>query len=304
MSNSPCCAYVRREFQLKYLGFADVHPHRFCFWQWRVPPLAVLVYRFILAAYTVFWIIYSSSFGSIVINDVKVSMYAFLTTWTYLVLTVYLVLHFLLSLFYICKHPRRLCSRLSSENHRRLFHELHVQPSLWTSSQEYDYVPGAEESQDVEFINNVTPGFFAKIVWILYNIASCASILVTIIFWSLLFPYMKLDGFELMLNVQLHAITSVIVLIENVISAVPIRLPHMFYTVLYGVAYLIFAGVYYAVDHRHILYPHVLDFSDPKSTAIVVTVTVLVILPLIQLFLFCLYKLRTWIFDKCCPEEL
>ena len=145
-----------------------------------------------------------------------------------------------------------------------------------------------------------------KIVWIMYNVASVACILVTIAFWSLIFPKIqdKLDGEGVLIQVQLHAITSVIVVVEHCISAIPIRLPHMVFTLIYGALYVIFAGCVYAADHRYVLYPRILDFRNPMNTAIVCVVTAFVGLPLIQLFLFALYKFRTWLFDKLCPEEL
>ena len=169
-------------------------------------------------------------------------------------------------------------------------------------------MPGSgEHAAEVEILNSQSPDFFMKIVWIMYNVASVACILVTIVFWSLIFPYIKLDdvgGDEVLINVQLHGITSVIVVIEHCVSAIPIRLPHVVFTLIYGMLYVIFAGCFYAADHRHVMYPNILDFSNPKNTAIVCVVTAFVGLPLIQLFLFALYKFRTWLFDKLCPEEL
>ena len=237
-------------------------------------------------------------------NDAEIPIYAFLTTWTYFVLTLYLTLHFLLCLLYACRRGGVMCRRLTSENHRHMFHELEVQPSLW-ASREYDAIPGTEPDEEViDEIRTIRLSWLTKLVWVLYNIASNACILVTLAFWILLYPGMHLSGEPLMTNIQLHGITSVIVLIEICITAVPIRLPHFIYTLLYGILYIVFSGIYYAVDHKHVLYPHVLDWSEPGRTAVVLVLAAFVALPLIQLFLFGISKLRLFIFDKCNPEQL
>ncbi|KAH3820772.1 protein rolling stone-like [Dreissena polymorpha] len=305
MSGSQCCGSVRRELQRKYFGFTEAHPARFCFWQWRVPPLAILLYRFCVAAYTMFWVIYTSrNTPDTKIQEHSISIMAFLTTWTYIVLTVYLVLHFIITCVHFLKSELGLLRRLTSENHRRLFHELQVQPSLW-GNQEYEYVPGTADGTDVELVITYSPNLLSKIVWILYNIASSASIMVTILFWALLFPYLPKEGDKyLLFNIQLHAVTSVIVILEHSLSAIPIRLQHAIFTLIYGLCYLTFAGIMYAVHHSNIFYPGVLDFSQPSRTAVMCVVVVFVVLPLIQLFLFGIYKFRMWLFDTCNPEEL
>lgn len=272
--------------------------------QWRVPLCVVLCYRFILAAYCVFWLIYTSHGATFLINGVEVSTFAFLTTWTYLVLTVYLLLHFLSCLFYACRRGGSCCGRMSSENHRHMFHELQVQPSLWAQN-EYEVIGGVLEDEEIDGeMRTITLNWLTKLVWVLYNVASSGCLMVTALFWIFLYPYMKdMSEAALMINIQLHAVTSVIILIEICVSAVPIRLLHYMYTLVYGIIYVIFSGIYYAVDHRHVLYP-ILDWGKPEPTVILLVVTAFVALPVIQLLLFLIYKVRLYIFDKCNPELL
>ncbi|XP_045166147.1 protein rolling stone-like [Mercenaria mercenaria] len=305
MSGSQCCGYVRQEFQLKRFGCSEAHPARFSYSQWRVPLEVVLLYRFIVAAYCIFWLIYTSRYGAVVVlNDTEIPMFAFLTTWTYFVLTVYLLLHFLSCLLYACRRGGAMCGRLSSENHRHIFHELQVQPSLW-ASREYDTIPGTDPDEVFsDEMRTIKLSWLTKLIWILYNIASNACILITLAFWILLYPGMEMSGKELMINIQLHGITSVIIMIEICISAVPIRLLHFVYTLAYGLLYYLFSGIYYAVDHKHVLYPHVLDWSEPGNTVIVMVLAAFIALPLVQLFLFGIYKFRLFIYDKCNPEQL
>lgn len=302
MSDHQCCGHVSRE--LKRFGFSEVHPARFSHSQWRVPLEVTLVYRFVVAAYCIFWLIYTSRYSAVVnLNDTDIPIFAFLTTWTYTVLTVYLTLHFLSCMLYMCRRGGGWCRSLSNENHRHMFHELQVQPSLW-AEREYDSIPGTEPDEVDEEMRTIRLSWLNKLVWILYNIASSGSIVVTLGFWILLYPYLHITGFDLIINIQLHGITSVIIMLEICVTAVPIRLPHFWFTLAYGTLYYIFSGIYYAVDHKHVLYPDIIDWNKPGNTMLVYVLAAFIVLPLIQLFLFGIYKLRLFIYDKCNPEQL
>ncbi|KAL4225328.1 hypothetical protein ACF0H5_016016 [Mactra antiquata] len=304
MPGSQCCLYAKQEFQCKHLGFAEVHPARFSFFQWRVPLCVVLIYRLILAVYCAFWLIYTTIVIDVNVNGLDVSTFAFLTTWTYIVLTVYLILHFLSCLLYACRRGGSVCERMSNENHRQMFHELHVQPSLWGSN-DFENVGGIADDEELNGeMRTITLSWLTKLVWLFYNVASSASIMVSLLFWVFIFPQLgELSGYEMMVNLQLHAVTSVIIIIEHCVSAVPIRILHYTHTLTYGIIYIIFSGIYYAVDHRHVLYP-ILDWGKPEPTAIMLIITAFVVLPIIQLILFLIYKLRIFIFDRCNPELL
>lgn len=275
--------------------------------QWRVPVGVMLVYRCVLAVYTSFWLIYSCQNSFILMNGINISVLAFLTTWTYIVLTLYLVLHFLSCAFFCCKADVRVWKRLSTENHRRLFGELRIEPSLW-AHEEYEYVPGNEDQE----MNEVTvvrppnmPNILEKVVWMLFNVASSGCLLVTIIFWTMLYPYMHgLSGYELLVNFQLHAVTSIIIVLEHILTAIPVRFLHFVYTLGYGLIYIAFSGILYSVDHRYVLYKNVLDWSKPGSTAVVCCITAFVALPLLQLVLHVVYWIKVRLLDRWIPEEL
>ena len=280
--------------------------------QWRVPLGVTLIYRFILTAYTVFWLAYTSRNPTLHLNDIDISIFDFLTTWTYIVLTLYLVVHFLWVVIFSCKVDVSIWSRLTTENHRRLFHELQVQPSLWAND-DYENIPGTDSSRE-ELINPgdvmvITPqtsiSFLPKLVWLLYTVASLACFLVTIIFWTMLYPQMgSMSEAMLIDNFELHAVTSIIIVLEHCVSAIPIRLFHFFYALAYGLIYIIFSGILYGIDHRYVLYPHVLDWSSPGPTVVVCCITAFVALPILHLLFYGAYSLKLYIFNRCYPEEL
>lgn len=244
-------------------------------------------------------------------NGVDISVFAFLTTWTYIVLTVYLLLHFLLCVIYACEVDGSVWKRLTNENHRRMFHELQVQPSLW-ANEDYDYIPGNGDNQELGNVTDVqfavpqqSPSILAKLVWVFYNVASLGCFLVTIIFWTMLYPHLPhMDSKNILINFQLHAVTSIIIIIEHCLSAIPVRLYHVVYGLSYGIIYVAFSGILYAVNHAYVLYPNVLDWSKPSATVIVICITAFVALPVLQLILYLLYCVKLKIFNVCNPEEL
>ena len=267
----------------------------------------VLGYRFILAAYCIAWLIYTATLTEFVMIEGKnIPWPAFLTNWTYFTLTLYLTLHFVACVVYTCRRGGNCCSSPSVEDHCNLFHELQVEPSLWVP-RDYEYVQGSPELDGEVHVSasSFSISILLKVVWILFNIASCMCVMVTILFWIFLWPMMSdnTDEFGFMINFQLHAVTSIILILEHVVSAVPIRLNHYLFSAAYGVIYVTFSLIYYAVD-KTVIYPVILDWSKPGFPVAVVVVTCFVVGPLMQLFFFAIYKLKLYIFSEINQEQL
>lgn len=308
---SRCCRGIKEELRLKNIGFGNVHFARFIYSQWHLPPSVVLLYRFIFAAVTVGWLLYNATLAnSLKINGIDVPVFAFLTEWTFFILALYFTLHFVVCLLYSCRRWGSWCTRPTAETHRALFNELDVFPSLW-SSQEYQSIPGAvmdpdDPSSDPSVLVSQVDSlpWLLKLVWVIYNMASTASLMVTLVFWTLLYPQMDLKGLAFVINFMLHATNSIVIIFEHILSAVPFRFMHIIYPLIYAIIYVIFSGVYYAIDHRHVLYPNVLDWSQPGRTTVVLLIVAFIIFPLIQLFFCGIYRLRLFIYDKLHPEQL
>ena len=278
-----------------------------CIFQWRLPIAAILAYRFVLATYCIVWLIYTASFGELIlIGDNYIPWPAFLTNWTYFLLTLYLTLHFVACVVYICHRGGSCFSQPSAEHHCGLFHEFRIEPSLWTS-QDYEIVQGRPESdEDVHTrASDYSVSILLKAVWILYSMASNFCLMVTLLFWIFLWPMMSgdTDSFGLMINIQLHAVTSIIVIIEHSVSAVPVRLYHYIFTLIIGIIYVVFSLIYYAADGA-VIYPKILDWGQPALPVIVVMLTALVFGPLVHLFYFAIYKFKLFIYSKINEEHL
>ena len=253
------------------------------------------------------WLLYTASYADqILVGGINIPWPAFLTNWTYFTLTLYLSLHFVACVVYTCRRGGSCCSCPSVETHCSLFSELHVEPSLWVPH-DYQIVQGSPEldGEVHTSLSNFSISILLKAVWVLFNVASCMCLIVTLLFWIFLWPTMSgsVGDFGFLLNFQLHAVTSIIVVLEHIVSAVPIRLYHYLYSCIYGLIYVIFSLIYYATD-KAVIYPVLLDWGKPGFPIVVVCLTCFILGPLIQLFLFAIYKFKLFIYSKINQEQL
>ncbi|XP_021344006.1 protein rolling stone-like [Mizuhopecten yessoensis] len=301
---SICCSYLRNEFRLKKFWLSDVHSARFATFQWRLPPIVYLLYRLVIAVYADFWLIYTAvEYGSVAPGNGLYAWPVYLTNWTYTMLCLYLTLHALTTLFFLCTSPAILWwRRLPVSQHCALFTELEVHPSLW--GDDYEPIP-SHDNEDGELTygetstrSNLMP-FYFKLVWVLLNIMSSCSVMVTLIFFIFLWPQMNTDNQPIDLgNLQLHGINSVIVFLECLLTAAPVHLLHFVFPLTYGIVYLVFTAIFYGAGNKDPIYPEVLDWNSDKvgQTMIMVLVVGFVILPLLQVFFFIIYRLKLWLY--------
>ncbi|XP_055881420.1 protein rolling stone-like [Biomphalaria glabrata] len=283
---------LRKEFRVKNFGFQDVHIGRFCTFQWRLPGSIFLIYRIVIAIYVIVWL-------SLTANDSSggflgsLSWGAFLTNWTYILLTLYFTYYAVLTIIvYLARwrSPRNLFRRQQSSEHWQLFSEM--------SANGYEEVPSdGEVSAVTTYTRSPVPWYYA-IVWILLNAASVGAIMVSLVFWAILVPGSNL-GQMTNSNIQLHLINSVLILIEHAVIAIPIRLLHVIYPLIYGVIYVFFSVFYWVDDHSHVMY-EILNWNNPGPTIGFVILIGFVIIPIIHILIYCLYRLKMNIFHRYC----
>lgn len=287
----------REEFRFRKLGFQDVQPERFCVFQWRTPGLLFVIYRIVLAVYTLVWLsLTASQYQSMEFAGQAAQAWsAYLTNWTYVLLTIYFTLHALITIivYTVCCGSRlRLTQGQQHEEHWRLFHEL--------SSEGYEHIPSDDQLAEVVYESRTSLPWYFALVWILFNAASVGAVMVSLVFWAILVPGSDL-GMLTNDNIQLHLINSVLILIEHGVTAVPIRLLHVVYPILYGVIYALFSVFYWVDDHSHVMY-FILDWGKPGPTVGYVFLVGLVIIPLIHLVIFGLYRLKLCLFQRWCHD--
>ncbi|XP_013382251.1 protein rolling stone [Lingula anatina] len=136
--------------------------------------------------------------------------------------------------------------------------------------------------------------WYLKMVWVFYNVSTQAAFVITVLYW--VFEYNTSKTLNIV-NVTTHAVNSVFAFIDMLVTAIPIRILHAPGPMIYGATYLIFAPIYWAAGglNEHggtYIYP-LLDYGNKLGLAIGSSLgTVFVAVPLVQLLLFGLYKLR------------
>ena len=142
--------------------------------------------------------------------------------------------------------------------------------------------------------------WYLSLLWILFSITSVFAFVVSIGFWTLLAPEIGVSYLVSEQNLQIHLINSILVLLELSLTAIPVRLLHAIYPFVYGMIYVLFALIYWSVDHKNVVYPF-LDFGkSPGITAASILVIGFVVIPLLQLLIYGLYRLKLKLFHHFC----
>lgn len=131
--------------------------------------------------------------------------------------------------------------------------------------------------------------WFHEAVWVIYNIASTAAILVTIVYWVVF------RGASPM-SVVFHAVNSVVMVCDTMLSSVPVRLFHVVYPMLYFIAYIMLTVIYWA--YGGIIYSLTDYTATPVWAALSVVCLFFIGVPLCHSMLFGFYRLRVWIKAK------
>ena len=160
-----------------------------------------------------------------------------------------------------------------------------------------------DTSDDVDDVAPDAPAmaWFHEALWVIYNIAAVAALLVTLTFWSLLF---RLVNNVHAVSVVVHGLNSVLMISDTMLSSIPVRLFHVVYPLFYSLSYIVFTVIYWAVGGtsyfgQPYIYPQTDYTGRPVLSAVSQICLVFVGLPLFQSALFGFYMLRVWIKSKC-----
>ncbi|KAJ8735755.1 hypothetical protein PYW07_007375 [Mythimna separata] len=119
--------------------------------------------------------------------------------------------------------------------------------------------------------------WYASLYWAVFNIAITLSIMITSLYWLLLYdPNLReeMGARAFWLDVSTHGITSVVCLAELLLSRTPVRLLHLYQPLSMGLWYAVFSAIFFVVggtdiNGNHFIYD-VLDWGQGKRTSIVV----------------------------------
>ncbi|XP_075975326.1 protein rolling stone-like [Anticarsia gemmatalis] len=131
--------------------------------------------------------------------------------------------------------------------------------------------------------------WFMSTYWVIFNISVPISIMITSLYWILLYnpDLLDMDVRAFWLDVTTHGLTSCIVLAELLASRTPVWLTHMYQPLCLGLWYTAFSGIYYAAggtdpNGNSFIY-EVLDWGQSRRAGIVVlgSVAALIVLYLL-----------------------
>lgn len=315
------------QFRLRNFKLAHPNGKDFAVSPWF--PLAVTAgYRLLLALYCLGWIIYS------IISDNTWKGLLYLTVWTFICVTSYFICSTSISVTYWIHTYHNLAAnhepveqqlpedcRPSSIGETSSGASYYVTPRQSTSDStesllEEQYSHDVFEDIDVAPAQLVLPGdhasscaypsyasdedysqaWYHKVSWVFYAIAANNCLVVTVVYWTLLYTGYHVGGAD----VTFHLLNSFFMLTETFLSSIPVQLFHVIYAMLYGVLYVLFTVVYWSFGGTNdsgdrFIYP-ILDYSHkPVAATVLIVLYGLLGLPVAQLIHFGLFKLRCYL---------
>ncbi|XP_072163767.1 protein rolling stone-like [Diadema setosum] len=140
-----------------------------------------------------------------------------------------------------------------------------------------------------------------QIQWCLFNITATPSLIVTVVYWLALYPFMD-EKLPVFLDVSFHLLPAIVCLVEVFVTLIVVRFVHVVYPLSYLLVYLIFAVIYWAAGGTDplgnpFIYP-IIDFGNYPGIAAATSVGVCLATLLAQASLKGLYALRVRCIDR------
>ncbi|XP_035698722.1 protein rolling stone-like [Branchiostoma floridae] len=274
-----CGQRMRSEFRLKLFGLTT-HNHRNVFTRtpWLSNRLPFLLYR---AAVCLYQVICNFTIHT-ALGEFQPLILIYLTEWAYFLLTLHTVVSAALCFadYYDSRSQRGPTSQenLSSD-------VVMTTGSTTTGGETTQTSVGQDSAQSLQI-----PWHY-KLYWVLYNVAFSGGIFITIVFWLLL----RNDFTEG--SILTHAMNSVTIVMDVMVSGLPCRLLHFVHISTAGVVYILFTVVYWAaggtgLDGQPYIYPFLDYGGNPVLAAIVAVLAVVVAIPLCHCIVFALVVAR------------
>ena len=241
-----------------------------------------MAYRLIVTVYNLAWLFYN-------IHLYKASlMFIYFTNWTYTILSIFFVFATTLSSIALYKNLKKETETPTLATDEQTT-EIEMEPGNYGAvDQEHD---DASEKDALQC--------HQKLFWFTHVIAATAGLLITAGYWSVLAGDDPVDAN----NITKHALNSVFMVIDTSLSAIPVRLLHSLYVLLYILIYLVFTFIYWLLggtDNQGNTYIYKgLDYDNFEPIIVgLMAVSLLVVLPVLHLILFGITKLRDHLYRK------
>lgn len=283
-----CLGVLRAEFRLVQFRLQYTNAADFAESPWLGVPI-VLVYRTVIAAFCTAVLIGSGLYYS----GNKGKWFIFLTNWSFFFVTLYYICATIVTGVHFKNRYQQQQNVITDGNEN----DRSLQMGVMSEDKEPRSCVDVESEAIViadpsEASRIIQMRWFHQALWVIYNIASTAALLVTISFYT----FFRGAG---AMSVFTHGVNSILVVIDTMLSSIPVRLFHVVYPALYFIVYLIFTLIYWAAGQPYI-YPMTDYTGQPVFSAITVVCLFFIALPLCQTLMFGFYCLRVWMETKCC----
>ncbi|XP_038049362.1 protein rolling stone-like isoform X2 [Patiria miniata] len=287
-----------------YLGFSGEPVHRFTLPQakWPMAPVLWSIFRCFLAVYLIVWLgLILTVWGDPPLYggaDNKAKWLIYVSNWSFLFLILYTLTMAVGNVYY---HATRGCKNArvgtdvdpeSGSGYDRGIPMSSVDSPRGTPSS------GSDSGEPLEPL----PWYF-KMAWFLQTIAFTAALFVALLFYILVFN--PAEDVLHVYNFHVHGVNLIIVVLDIILSATPMRVLHLIYPSSYAFVYFMFTLIYEGAGGLNekggtAIYPNNLDWdAAPGRTGIVMALTVVVAAPLLHLLFYGIYRIRHAI-SKCC----
>ena len=172
--------------------------------------------------------------------------YASITSWNYLLVTLYFILSFGLS---FTKVVLGRCGK--SENVEETIPINSASSSTKTHS---PYTETNDDKLDPKSVPKKKLPKKLKFFWVLFNVAINICVLVVIGYWVLMHDYKKKreSKMELFLTLDKHGINLLLIVLDFTMHKIPTRLLHFVYPVFVVISYIFFSLIYWAITGENI----------------------------------------------------
>jgi hypothetical protein len=255
--------------------------------QWHWPAYVFPIYKVVVAIYVVTWLYLTMLYFP---HHDPYPWECYLTNWSYTLLSCHLVLSAAISVVHTAKHG-------NLRQRTRIVGEEELQQPIEENSNRND----AENPASVVTIQPDPLPWVMKLDWIIYSTISNIALIVTTVYFSILYPKVHHGKLPSIQDFHVHGVNTVVIIMELCFNGIPIRLGHAIYPFIYGWIYGTFSLIFWSFDHSRVVYPLILDWNHLETTIPSLLILGFVLVPLFQLVLFGLYKLKMKLYYKLHP---
>ena len=263
------------------------------------------MYRFVVAAFCTGWMISSL---------IRKNWFLWLSNWSFLVVTVYFICATIVTAIHYKRErkppgksandqmknggatsaSKSKCSE-AADSDGDVNNICESNQKLGTDYACNDNAEMSFTSKTFEASRALPMAWYHEALWVIFNIASVAAIMVTLSFWLLLFS--ARNGVRAV-TVIFHGVNSIVIVGDTMLSSIPVRLFHVIYPMLYCIAYVGFTVVYWAAGGPNYIYPQTDYTGRPILAAVSQLCLFFIGIPFCQSVMFGFYRLRVWIKTK------